>query len=360
MSIVIGDTHTEITIKPNTRKLDLDEVMGSIKPGALANMSNYCSIKWGIHQTQRIEPGVFSHLSKLSLMLDESYKHTIEDVLHSDAEPYIHDSNRELVPVGRCFWLWKREGAFKFSPEEKVKWTIISGPKTDMQFGFVKSFGPNSVQIVKLEWKPDPEPTPVVKLVGKPVAGILSLFSLSSRLDTVLKRLDTIDARLDRVEANQKPLVQPALPITQPKVVMRLKATDRVGMGVIPINVTHLDCDNINYDELKPGVIPDSVTHLYVMKFTKKSRIPASVKHLFVYYMDGSVDIPETVEHVYVHVNCEEDAPARPHYLFYISLRGIPDNYIHKAKYDFGEQTIIRPFNHSLAIVKRTAKVQSS
>ena len=353
MSITIGDTFTEIRVEPYTSKLDLDEVTGSLRPGALANMTKYCSIKWGKHQIQKIEPGVLSHLSGLSLMLDESYKHQIGDALHPHAEPYIHDSNREFVPVGRCFWLWKQEGAFEFSPDERVKW-IISPYQTDGQFRFVKAFGSKSVSIIKIGWVS--ESTPIIEKpiepasIEKPFYGILTL---SSMLDAVIQRLGVIEARLDRVEGNQK---SSALPM--PRFFLELKESDMVHKGFIPSNVTHLDCDNIMYDRLEPGVIPDSVTHLYVNMLTAKSLIPASVKHLFVFGVRDSLNIPKTVEHVYLHVNCEECAPAHPHYLFYISDVGIPKPYLDRAKYDFGEQTLSSPFDRSLAIVKRTLREQ--
>ena len=102
MAINIGPTYTDITIEPNTISLDLDEVTGSIRPGALANMCPYGNIKWGKHQTDKIEPGVIPYLDFVSLMLDETYKYPADDIGCDDL--YIHDSNREFAPTKGDFW----------------------------------------------------------------------------------------------------------------------------------------------------------------------------------------------------------------------------------------------------------------
>ena len=150
---------------------------------------------------------------------------------------------------------------------------------------------------------------------------------------------------------------QQTKPVVAPVLMPRLWSLKQSNLQqAIPSNVTHLDCSDINYNQLKQEVIPSSVTHLYVKRLTVASVIPASVTHLFMPIVDSLACVPATVTHLYIHAACYKTVFDRPHYLFYISSGCVPNSYLDKTKYEFSEQTVIRPFDRDLVVVKRTAK----
>lgn len=156
--IQVGPIYTDIQIEKGTKDLDLDEVEGNIRPGALdsfARETEKCHIKWGVNQTQEIGEGVLSHLQDLRLMLDENYKHPIkEGTVHPKATLYINNENRALAPTNRSFWFWKLEGEIEFNDEEKAKW-ITRYTQRDVEFKFVKAHS-KPVSISYVTWKPQP------------------------------------------------------------------------------------------------------------------------------------------------------------------------------------------------------------
>ena len=108
MSLSIGKTYTDVSIPDGTIRLEFpDTIMGTISPGSLANLGPYAVIKWGINMTDKIEAGVIPE--GCSLMLDETYKHSIDEAIPMSVHLYIHESVGQYGPLDRKFWLWSRD-----------------------------------------------------------------------------------------------------------------------------------------------------------------------------------------------------------------------------------------------------------
>lgn len=113
MSIAVGRTYTDFSIPEETRKFEFPDTMtGSVRPGSLDEFYLLSYVKWGSNMLNAIEPNTIP--LHVGVLLDESYKHLIDDSIINPASPlYIHESNAHLGPTNRSFWVWRRDRPFK-------------------------------------------------------------------------------------------------------------------------------------------------------------------------------------------------------------------------------------------------------
>lgn len=166
MSTSTDRTYTDICIPPNTIHFEFPaEAVGGIKPGSinwLSELPYTINIKWGLNMTQPIEPGTIPS-DFVCLMLDESYKHPIDDSMIPDSVPlYIHDSNRDTGPKHRDFWLWRRNKPFTRKEFESSDLIAQLSPCESGNYSFLPGA---PIYIISVKHKPDSQQPASVSII---------------------------------------------------------------------------------------------------------------------------------------------------------------------------------------------------
>lgn len=153
-------------------------------------------------------------------MLDEGYKHPIDEAISKNATLYIHYSNRDLlieflrlsisrtsgldsppdlIPVGRECWLWTRDLDFEFSERERAN-EPLGTPFADAEFNYVKAFS-RPVGIVSINWRPVSAVTAVPTVTASVSADPTTLVRVEAKLDVITKGLAEITKALEAIRA---------------------------------------------------------------------------------------------------------------------------------------------------------------
>ena len=125
-TIAVGKTYVDIVINPDVTDVSLpNDFDQPIRPGTFG--PNVKALFTGHAFTHKLEPGVI-HDSITHLVLGESYRHPIksESIPSTVENLYIFDTNRDLAPTDRPFYLYRKyvTGRCFFTPQEEQKWAI--------------------------------------------------------------------------------------------------------------------------------------------------------------------------------------------------------------------------------------------
>ena len=124
--VTVGKSYPVITISPDATLVSMPAGFDQpIKPGTFGPAVT--QVFTGHAFTHELEPGVI-HEGITHLFLGTDYEHPFnrESIPDTVENLYIFDTNRDLAPTDRPFYLYKKDndGACEFTKEEKTKWDI--------------------------------------------------------------------------------------------------------------------------------------------------------------------------------------------------------------------------------------------